>query len=544
MACAHTTGLAVPSSDATKAPIGWLRLRARIRTHLAAAPPLRLVLDRVLQRSFEELRPWHRDSSDPTETSARALPAVLVSACSAGLLAAGLLVNASTAHAAPSPVTVSLTFDDGTISQYSLGWQRALAPHGMNATYFVPTGKIGSGSGFMTWGQLSSMFTAGNEIGGHTSDHVNLTGSTLTYDQKLHQVCDDRQALLQHSLDGVSFAYPEGAYDQTAEDIVRTCGYSSGRAAGGVSANGPVYGETIPPPDAYATRTWTAPTPSTSPIQLSDMQAVVKAAAEHGAGWVQIVIHRVCSQTYDPANYSGCLNSWRPIELDTLNQFLDWMAAAGQTAGAPTGSIVRTVRQAIGPARTSAPTTTVSCNGTACSTAWYRAAVHVALTATSGPDGSPVTATYYTTDGSTPTPSSQEYTGPIELSASTTLKFFSVDQAGHNEAVKSQLISVDGASPTVSIAQPASGSNFKRGTKVAIVAAASDLGTGSGTPSGVARVDLFLNESTRLTSDTASPYQYSWNTAKLRRGTYSLTAVAIDVAGNSTASAPITVTIS
>jgi peptidoglycan/xylan/chitin deacetylase (PgdA/CDA1 family) len=468
---------------------------------------------------------------------------VLVAASGAALLAAGLLVNASTAGAATGSAVVSLTFDDGTISQYSLGWQRALAPHGMNATYFVPTGKIGSGPGYMTWDQLSSMFAAGNEIGGHTVDHVNLTGSTLTYDQKVHEVCDDRQALLQHGVDGVSFAYPEGAYDQTAEGIVRNCGYSSGRAAGGVSASGPVYAETVPPLDVYATRTWTAPTPSTSPIQLSDLQAVVNAAADHGGGWVQIVVHRVCSQAYDSANYSDCLNSWRPMELDTLNGFLDWMAAAGQTGGAPTGSVVRTVRQTIGPARTSAPSTQISCNITACSTSWYRAPVQVALTATPGPAGSPVAATYYTTDGSTPTPSSQTYTGPFEVAATTTVKFFSIDEAGQAETVKSQLISIDGAAPTVSIPQPASGSNFKRGTKVAIIANASDLGTGSGAPSGIARVDLFMDGSTKLATDTASPYQYSWNTAKVTRGTHSLTAIATDMAGNSSTSAPITVTI-
>ncbi len=239
----------------------------------------------------------------------------LTIASSATVLATSLAGGTPAATAAANPTIVSLTFDDGTISQYTLAWQRAIAAHGMNVTYFVPSGKIGSGPGYMTWDQLSTLFTAGNEIGGHTVDHVNLTGSTLTYDQKVHEVCDDRQALLQHGLDGMSFAYPEGAYDQTAEDIVRNCGYSSARAAGGVSASGPVYAETIPPLDVYATRTWTAPTPSTSPIQLSDMQAVVNAAASNGGGWVQIVIHRVCSQTYDSASYSDCLNSWRPMEL-------------------------------------------------------------------------------------------------------------------------------------------------------------------------------------------------------------------------------------
>lgn len=458
-------------------------------------------------------------------------------------IATGLAASVPAADAATNPTIVSLTFDDGTVSQYSLAWQRAIAAHGMEATYFVPSARIGSGSGYMTWDQLSTLFAAGNEIGGHTVDHLNITGSSLTYEQKVHQVCDDRQALLQHGLDPVSFAYPEGAYDQTAEGIVRDCGYSSGRAAGGVSASGPVYAETVPPLDVYATRTWTAPTPSTSPIQLADMQAIVNAAAGHGGGWVQIVVHRVCSQTYDSANYSSCLNSWRPMELDTLNGFLDWMAAAGQTGGAPAGSVVQTVRQTIGARGTSAPTTQISCNGSVCSASWYRAAVQVTLTATPGPDGSPVVATYYTTDGSTPTASSQVYTGPFQVTATSTVKFFSVDQAGHAESVKSQLVSIDGAAPTVALTSPTNGASFRRGTKITVSASATDLGTAPGSPSGVASVAFYADGTTKLASITTSPYQFRWNTRSVSTGTHSLTAVATDVAGNSATSAAVTITL-
>jgi peptidoglycan/xylan/chitin deacetylase (PgdA/CDA1 family) len=467
---------------------------------------------------------------------------LLAIASSATVLATSLAGSTPAASAA-NPTMVSLTFDDGTVSQYTLAWQRAIAPHGMNVTYFVPSGKISSGPGYMTWDQLSTLFAAGNEIGGHTVDHMNLTGSTLTYDQKVHEVCDDRQALLQHGLDGVSFAYPEGAYDQTAEDIVRNCGYSSARATGGVSASGPVYAETIPPLNLYATRTWTAPTPSTSPIQLSDMQAVVNAAASHGGGWVQIVIHRVCSQTYDSASYSDCLNSWRPMELNTLNGFLDWMAAAGQTGGAPAGSVVQTVRQTIGSPRASAPTTQISCNGATCSASWYLASVQVTLSATPGPDGSPVVATYYTTDGSTPTSSSQLYTGPFQVTATSSVKFFSVDQAGHAESVKSQLISIDGAAPAVALTSPADGSSFRQGAKITVSATATDVGTGPGSPSGVAGVAFYLDGTTKLATVTTSPYQFRWNTRSVSKGAHKLTAVATDKAGNSATSAVVTITL-
>lgn len=48
--------------------------------------------------------------------------------------ASGLALTAPAAVAAASTV-VSLTFDNGTLSQYALGYQQALQPHGVNATF-------------------------------------------------------------------------------------------------------------------------------------------------------------------------------------------------------------------------------------------------------------------------------------------------------------------------------------------------------------------------------------------------------------------------
>jgi hypothetical protein len=63
------------------------------------------------------------------------------------------------------PVTtkVSLTFDNGTISQYTLGYLKALQPHGANATFFVNSGTIGASGNTMTWSQVSAL-TAGVTI--------------------------------------------------------------------------------------------------------------------------------------------------------------------------------------------------------------------------------------------------------------------------------------------------------------------------------------------------------------------------------------------
>jgi hypothetical protein len=44
-------------------------------------------------------------------------------------------------------------------------------------------------------------------------------------------------------------------------------------------------------------------------------------------------------------------------------------------------------------------------------------------------------------------------------------------------------------------------------------------------------------------TDTAAPYQVSWDTTPVPTGTHTLTAVATDAAGNVTTSAAVTVTI-
>jgi hypothetical protein len=192
-----------------------------------------------------------------------------------------------------------------------------------------------------------------------------------------------------------------------------------------------------------------------------------------------------------------------------------------------------------------APTTTISCNSAACSTGWYTAPVTVSLSGKDSTGGSGVAATLYTTDGSNPQTSSTAvvYTGPFTVSQTTTVKYYSIDNAGNSESVKSQLIQVDSAAPTVSITSPASGSSFAQGSKITVSASAVDLGTGSGAPSGIANVTFYLDGTTKLATDNNSPYSVSWNTAKIAKGTHKLTAVATDFAGNQTTSAAISVSI-
>jgi len=94
----------------------------------------------------------------------------------------------------------------------------------------------------------------------------------------------------------------------------------------------------------------------------------------------------------------------------------------------------------------------------------------------------------------------------------------------------------DPTPPTVSMTAPGNGATVT-GTTVALSATASDN-------VGVVGVQFRLNGTNLGVEDTSSPFSISWNTTTVLNGSYSLTAVARDAAGNQTTSAVVTVTVS
>jgi peptidoglycan/xylan/chitin deacetylase (PgdA/CDA1 family) len=353
------------------------------------------------------------------------------------------------AQAIPFAVVVSLTFDDGIENQYALAFQHALQPHNVNGTFFINAANTSVIGSAMTWDQLTTLNNAGNEIAGHTLDEFNLKGCT---NQQIcvNEVCQDRQNLVSHGFYPTSFAYPFGAYDANAESIVQNCGYSTGRAAGQLDVNGPglgpAYAESIPPKDPLATRTvYSAPAgnpPNVPPLQLSDMEKAITAAAQNGGGWATLAFHEICSQALDPGNYSECISNWGPVELDTLNALLDWLQNAGQPGGAPAGTVIKTVSQVINGPDTQAPITTLECDGSPCQSSAYSGSTTVSLFP-KDPGGSGVKATYYTTDGSAPTTASPVWNNqPFTISQPRTFRFFSVDNAGNTEGAQTQTVQV------------------------------------------------------------------------------------------------------
>src|SRR5712691_5811315 len=115
--------------------------------------------------------------------------------------------------------------------------------------------------------------------------------------------------------------------------------------------------------------------------------------------------------------------------------------------------------------------------------------------------------------------------GPNELVASGLPRSFTIDDAGAPP---------DTTPPTTSITAPTGGATVSGTTTV--TASASDN-------VGVTKVEFYLDSALQST-DTASPYQWSWNTTTSANGSHNLNSKAYDAAGNIGTSTTVTVTVS
>src|SRR5260370_39139431 len=188
---------------------------------------------------------------------AGSLPAVAASV--------GLVMAPSSARAATGPTIVSLTFDDGSASEYwALG---QVQQYNMLGTFYINSARVGTSSYYMTWSQIHDLYNAGNEIGGHTAMHVNLPQTDPV--EAKRQICDDRVNLLNQGFQPTDVAYPFGAYSSSIEQMVAACGYDSARTTvNGVNA--------VPPQDPYAIDE------GASSSNLSDYENAVLNADSHG----------------------------------------------------------------------------------------------------------------------------------------------------------------------------------------------------------------------------------------------------------------------
>src|SRR5260370_27183135 len=234
-------------------------------------------------------------------TSRRAVAGSLLAVA----VSVGLVMAPSSARAATGPTIVSLTFDDGSASEY---WALAqLQQYGMAGTFYVNSARVGTSSYYMTWSQIHDLYNAGNEIGGHTAMHVNLPRTDPVEAER--QICDDRVNLINQGFQPTDFAYPFGAYNANIEQMAAACGYNSARATNtGV--------ETVPPQDPYAIHQ------GASSSNLSDYENAVQNAESQGGGWVPLVFHQICD---------ACDANW--MTQSDFSSLLAWLQGQEQANG-------------------------------------------------------------------------------------------------------------------------------------------------------------------------------------------------------------------
>ncbi len=337
----------------------------------------------------------------------------------------------------PPPVpgtVVSLTFDDGNDNQVNA--QPILQSHGMDGTFYIISGRVGN-PGYVTWPQIASLEADGNEIGGHTATHADLR--TLTPAQQQAEICNGRQALINQGFEQVSFAYPFGGHDATSRAAVEACGYSSGRGVAGIGGAGEPKGETIPPADPWVVRTRGSVDVNDT---LAEVQDWIMDAELSGDGWIPLVFHHIC----DGPISATCPDSrMTPTDFDAL---LDWLQPREAM-----GTEVKTIQEVIDTPPppdidTSPPTSSITCDGASCAPSFLNAA-SVTL-AGSDTGGSGLKDVRFTTDGSLPTGFSPVYTGPIQITGTTTFRFRAADNHGNVESpTQSVTVRITDAPPKI-----------------------------------------------------------------------------------------------
>ncbi|WAH98259.1 fibronectin type III domain-containing protein [Arthrobacter sp. MMS18-M83] len=252
------------------------------------------------------------------------------------LFAFSMVYIGAPARALPKTI-ISLTFDDGNDDQ--LAAEQVLNSHGLHGTFFITTSWIDNPS-WLTRANLNSIAADGNEIGGHTVTHPDLT--TLSTSAATNEVCGGRNTLASWGFNASNFAYPFAAENSSVEQIVKNCGFASARNLGDIrspaSCSGCPFAGTLPPANPYNTA---APDEVDSTWTLQNLEDLVT-NAEPGGGWVQLTFHHIAVGT-DPT---------LTISPSLFNTFITWLAA--RTANGTTS--VQTVAQALGNTPNQPPT--------------------------------------------------------------------------------------------------------------------------------------------------------------------------------------------
>ena len=204
---------------------------------------------------------------------------------------------------------VTLTFDDGWKSFYQNGIP-ILNADGLKATAYLNSGPIlDSYTDYMTPSDVASLVSQSFDIGGHTTDHLDLTTPTATEAFFTAEINADRANLQAMATPEAvdAFAYPFGAYDDTVIAHVASSGYVGART---VDAG---YNFTNTDPFKLKIQTVAANTPFNTVKSWIDTATSEKA-------WLILMLHRVTTSS------AACVGIEEEcITTSSLQQIADYL---------------------------------------------------------------------------------------------------------------------------------------------------------------------------------------------------------------------------
>lgn len=277
--------------------------------------------------------------------------------------------GATSGEIPPGTVMVSLTFDDGFLSQVQfLELLAALQLDTIKATFFINSSRLNlelnqrPSRDHVEYAPLDIWRQAerdGHEIGAHTVSHLDLScteerfaagtcqpgHSPLSAHERQRQVCSDGQMLRNLGFDVRSFAYPFGhdrltPDDPSLHDLVARCGFEYGRVTNGLRRGFDEVGslpvaEALPPSNPYAIRSYRS---LDRDVHFEDIRQWILDASADGGGWVPLVLHHVsedCSAPDNPTQALGVCVLRAELEL-----LLRWLGRLDPYDAAPDNVVV------------------------------------------------------------------------------------------------------------------------------------------------------------------------------------------------------------
>lgn len=127
-----------------------------------------------------------------------------------------------------------LTIDDGNLDNYTNAFP-ITQKYGFTGVLYLVGNYIGT-ENYLTAEQVIEMYNAGWEVGSHSLNHLDLT--KVNTDTIRTEVVTSRKVLEEMlGIPVLTFAYPFGAFSNTAMNFVKTAGYSGAMGASGYAAS-------------------------------------------------------------------------------------------------------------------------------------------------------------------------------------------------------------------------------------------------------------------------------------------------------------------